>query len=177
MSAHDGSRRAHRPIESVFARLEGLGPERALAALGIEAQDASVAGSLGFLARVLVQATLPHRRLASHEFERTNGNFTLHLHAPPSVGLPYGSYPRLVLAWLNTEAVRTRSRHLRLGSTFTSFMAKLGLPPVTGKRGTALRLRDQLHRLFSTSIRCTYENEADGHAGGVGYMVAHEHEL
>ena len=30
------------------------------------------------------------------------------LNAPPSVGLPYGSYPRLALAWLSTEAVRTR---------------------------------------------------------------------
>ncbi|MCP3962399.1 MAG: pirin [bacterium] len=173
----DGSQRGRSKQRRLFDRLHGLGPERARAALGLEAEEARDAGALGFLARILVQATLPHRRTAEHEFERSNGHFSLHLHAPPSLGLPYGSYPRLVLAWLNTEAVRTRSRHLHLGRTFTSFMAKLGLPPVTGKRGTAVRLRGQLHRLFSTSIRCSYGGEEDGHAGGHGYMLAHEHEL
>lgn len=146
-------------------------------ALEIELTSAQEAGALGFLARILVQATLPHRRCEHHEFCRRNGRFNLHLQAPPSVGLPYGSYPRLVLAWLNTEAVRTRRRRLYLGPTFTSFMASLGLTHITGKRGTASRLRDQLHRLFSTSIRCTYTDEARGHAGGHGYMIAHQHEL
>jgi hypothetical protein len=56
------------------------------------------------MARILVQATLPHSRPKTHEFERVNGRFTLYMNAPPSVGLPYGSYPRLALAWLSTEA-------------------------------------------------------------------------
>jgi hypothetical protein len=129
------------------------------------------------MARILVQATLPHSRPKTHEFERVNGRFTLYMNAPPSIGLPYGSYPRLALAWLSTEAVRTRSPEIELGQTFSSFMYKLGLTPVTGKRGTTSRLRDQLHRLFSTTIRCSYSDEAEGHAAGVGYTIAHRHEL
>jgi hypothetical protein len=74
------------------------------------------------MARILVQATLPHSRPETHEFERVNGRFTLYMNAPPSVGLPYGSYPRLALAWLSTEAVRTRNREIELGPTFSSFM-------------------------------------------------------
>ncbi|MCP4205406.1 MAG: hypothetical protein GY769_26140 [bacterium] len=132
-------------------------------ALTIEAEEARAAGALGFTARILVQATLPHSRPHKgpnpHEFERVNGRFTLYMNAPPSVGLPYGSYPRLALAWLSTEAVRTRNREIELGPTFSSFMYKLGLTPVTGKRGTTSRLRDQLHRLFSTTIRCTYSDD------------------
>ncbi|MCP4201252.1 MAG: hypothetical protein GY769_04885 [bacterium] len=93
------------------------------------------------------------------------------------VGLPYGSYPRLALAWLSTEAVRTRSREIELGSTFSNFMYKLGLTPISGKRGTSSRLRDQLHRLFSTTIRCSYSDEAEGHAAGVGLQIAHRHQL
>ncbi len=162
-------------LRPVFERLR-RGP-RVPEALAIEVESAQEAGALGFLARVLIQATLPHRRCLSHEFERTNGRFKLHLSAPPSVGLPYGSYPRLVLAWLNTEAVRRRSRQLDLGPTFTRFMADLGLVHSTGKRGTSRRLRDQIHRLFSTSIRCSFSEEAEGHAGGRGYMIAHAHEL
>ena len=129
------------------------------------------------MARILVQATLPHSRPLTHEFERVNGRFTLYMNAPASVGLPYGSYPRLALAWLSTEAVRTRSREIELGPTFSSFMYKLGLTPITGKRGTTSRLRDQLHRLFSTTIRCSYSDEDEGHAAGVGYTIAHKHEL
>ncbi len=129
------------------------------------------------MARILVQATLPHSRPTTHEFERVNGRFTLYMNAPLSVGLPYGSYPRLALAWLSTEAVRTRNREIELGPTFSSFMYRLGLTPVTGKRGTTSRLRDQLHRLFSTTIRCSYSDEAEGHAAGVGYTIAHKHQL
>ena len=146
-------------------------------ALAIEAEEARAAGALGFMARILVQATLPHSRPKTHEFERVNGRFTLWMSAPPSVGLPYGSYPRLVLAWLSTEAVRTRSREIQLGPTFSSFMYKLGLTPITGKRGTTSRLRDQLHRLFSTTIRCSYSDEDEGHAAGIGYSIAHKHQL
>ena len=171
-----GPRRSdvYRPV---FERLRCLDEEGAAAALRIEQESAREAGALGFLGRILIQATLPHRRCQAHEFERRNGRFHLHLQAPPSVGLPYGSYPRLVLAWLNTEAVRTRSRRIVLGPTFTSFMSALGLKHITGKRGTAQRMREQLHRLFSTSIRCTYSDEEEGCAGGQGYMIAHTHEL
>jgi hypothetical protein len=99
------------------------------------------------------------------------------MNAPPSVGLPYGSYPRLSLAWLSTEGVRARSREIELGPTFSSFMYKLGLTPVSGKRGTTSRLRNQLHRLFSTTIRCSLSDEDEGHAAGVGYTIAHNHQL
>jgi len=127
--------------------------------------------------RIFVQATLPHSRPKVHEFERINGRYSLHLTAPPSVGLPYGSYPRLVLAWLTTEAVRTKSPEIRLGATFSDFMYRLGLTPVTGKRGTVSRLRGQLHRLFSTTIRWTFTDEAGGHASGRGLVIAGEHHL
>ena len=64
--------------------------------------------------------------------------------------LPFGNLPRLLLAWLCTEAVRTRSRVLILGSSLSDFMDKLGMAPVGGAR---TRLRNQmnpavrLHRL------------------------------
>ena len=132
---------------------------------------------MGFMARILVQATLPHRRPSTHDFRRVNGHFSLCMQAPPDIGLPYGSYPRLILAWLNTEALRTKSPELHLGPTFSSFIYKLDLTPVTGKRGTSRRLRDQLHRLFSTSIRCTYSNEERGRVDGLGYAIAREHHL
>ena len=56
-------------------------------------------------------------------------------------------------------------------------MYRLGLTPVTGKRGTVPRMRDQLHRLFSTTIRWTYTDKARGRASGRGLVIAGEHHL
>ena len=59
--------------------------------------------------------------------------------------LPYGNLPRLLLAWVSTEAVRTQSRELVLGRSLSEFMGKLGMDSVGGAR---TRLRNQIRRLF-----------------------------
>jgi len=129
-------------------------------ALAIEAEAAKEAGALAFMARPLTQATLPHRRQTSNTFERRNGAFSLTITAHPRFGLPYGSYPRLILAWLTTEAVRTRSPELELGPTFSGFMVDLGLKPTGGQWGTIPRFREQLKRLFTSTIWCIYDTES-----------------
>ena len=48
-------------------------------ALAIEDEQAQEAGALGFMARAMVQATLPHRAVDGTYFERKNGAFTLSL--------------------------------------------------------------------------------------------------
>lgn len=127
-------------------------------ALEIEAQEAREAGALGYMARALTLATMPHRRTAENEFERRNGAFTLTMLAPSRIGLPYGSLPRLLIAWLTTEAVLTRERQIVLGERLSDFMAKLELVPTGGRWGTITRLRDQMQRLFASSVSCTYED-------------------
>ncbi len=68
-------------------------------------RSASIAGTTGFMARLLVQATLPHSRPTTREFERSNGALTVRMIATKEgVGLPYGTYPPLLLAWVTTEA-------------------------------------------------------------------------
>ena len=86
-------------------------------ALGIEFREAREANALGYMARVLVQATMPHNKMDSDVFERRNGAFSMAMIAHPRVGLPYGTYPRLLLSWLTTEAVRTKNHILVLGPT------------------------------------------------------------
>ena len=66
-------------------------------AQAIEAESAREADALGFMARVLVQATLPHSAQEGNEFTRSNGHLTVSILAPSEIGLPYGSYPRLLL--------------------------------------------------------------------------------
>lgn len=139
-------------------------------ALAVEAEAAIDADALGFLARAMVQATLPHRRVAGTEFERRNGAFRLSLLAPSAVGLPYGSLPRLLLAWLTTEAVRTKSRELVLGDSLSAFMRELGLVPTGGRWGSIGRVKEQTKRLFSATVSCTYEGE--DRTALLGYRLA-----
>ncbi len=83
----------------------------------VESVDAQTAGALGFMPRLVVLTTLPHRRPESHRFERVNGRHSLRMSAPRRVGLPCGSYSRLLLAYLTTEAVRTESPEIHLGAS------------------------------------------------------------
>jgi len=120
--------------------------------LSLESEGALSAGALGFMPRVLVLTTLPHRRPESHRFERVNGRHCLRMSAPRRIGLPYGSYPRLLLAYLTTEAVRTKSPEVQLGPTPNDLARKLGLSTISGPRGTAQRLEEQLRRLLSMKL-------------------------
>ncbi|WP_018704829.1 replication protein RepA [Anaeromusa acidaminophila] len=125
-------------------------------ALAMEIEEAKEAGALGFMARSLVQATMPHRKAEGNEFKRTNGAFTLSMLAPSDIGLPYGSVPRILLAWLTTEAVKTKDREIVLGDSLSDFMRQLDMIPTGGRWGSITRLREQMTRLFSCFISCTY---------------------
>lgn len=41
---------------------------------------------------------LAHRKILGNEFTKTNGNYCLSILVPSSIGLPYGTIPRLLLA-------------------------------------------------------------------------------
>ena len=139
-------------------------------ALAIEDEQAQEAGALGFMARAMVQATLPHRKTEDTYFERRNGNYTLSLLASPKIGLPYGSIPRLLLAWVTTEAVKTKSRELELGDSMSAFMAELGLKPTGGANGSITRLKNQTRRLFSATVAASYEEGEQ--IADMGYRLA-----
>lgn len=129
-------------------------------AMAIEAQDAKEAGTLGYMCRSLVQATLPHRRVQGNEFTRINGDFTLSVLVPSSAsGLPFGSIPRLLIAWIATEAVKTKERELILGNSLSDFIRSIGYEVRGGTRGDITRVRDQMERLFSCYISCSHVND------------------
>jgi len=133
--------------------------ERLLAeAVAIEEEAAKEAGALGFMARAMVQATMPHRDPKTNEFRRRNGNYSLTMMAPSDIGLPYGVIPRLLLAWISTEAVRAQSRSLSLGDSLSEFMHQLDMVPTGGRWGTITRLREQAKRLFSCHITLDYSD-------------------
>lgn len=146
-----------------------------LMALHKEAQeiaqfDAWKTGDVGYISSHMVQLTLPHReppkdlpvwgRRTQHRQLVIQPGYILGAPAsgssvprPVPVGYPYGSIPRLLLAWVGKEAVRTRQRELILGSSLANFMRELGFEYSNGgPRGSITRLREQMRRLFWARI-------------------------
>jgi len=124
-----------------------------------------------FMARALVQVTLPHSDPGDvPEWQRKNGWLTLTI-VPYRQGgrnlYPYGSIPRLLLMWIVTEAARTKCRRLELGQSLAEFMRQVGLNPATGggKRGDAARLRDQMVRLFRAHFTVEEIRPGNGSVG------------
>ena len=144
-------------------------------ALEIEEAEAIKAGQLGYMARILVQITMPHSKQEKSFFERSNGALNLAITGHPKIGLPYGVYPRLLLAWLVTEAVRHKTKTIILGPSLSEFMHTLGLVPTGGRWGNVWRLRDQIKRLFSASITCSYQDQNS--SSGINFNVAKEYNL
>lgn len=127
-------------------------------ALSINERDALSDGSLGFMARAMVQATLPHSEVDGAVYTRSNGEFTLSITNGAS-RLPFGTIPRLLLAWMTTEAVRTDSPTLILGDSLSEFMQELDMVPTGGRWGSITRLRDQVERLATSSIHLYKSND------------------
>ena len=145
--------------------------------LAIENEDALSSGHVGYMIRAMVMTTLPHSKPDEMFFQRKNGLFTLSMTANPKYGLPYGALPRILLAWLATEAVRRKSLVLELGETLSAFLRALNLSRQGGARGDITRLREQMLRLFTSHISYNYQDSKNGYAKGENFLIARSYEL
>jgi hypothetical protein len=117
--------------------------------------------------------SLPHKRLADDEiWERKGHNVTL-LIEPGSMkrgektvkyGVPYGSRARMILLYLQTQAVRTGSREIALGNSMRDWMERMNVS-VGGE--TASSLREQAARISACSLKFFWQGEdSNGWARG-----------
>jgi hypothetical protein len=118
----------------------------------LSSEDADI----GYLFSGWAQAALPHRRLPDDTaWQVTTDRVTLIVQpglrpsptadgAPISVGVPYGSRARLILLYLQTEAVRMNSREVELGRSLHAWLRRLEIP-IGGKQMASVR--DQAERI------------------------------
>jgi hypothetical protein len=140
--------------------------EAAAGFLGDERDEA------GFLFSGWAQAALPHRRLPDDQVwqvrtERVTlvvqpGFRVLDKGEPVPVGVPYGSRARLILLFLQSEAVRTKSREIELGKTLHAWLRRLEIP-IGGRAVTAVR--DQAERISRCRMSFTIK-----HGGRIGLV-------
>lgn len=128
--------------------------------------DAKADEELGFAARPLIQATLPHKKTPGTNYVRRNGNLTLEVRASDDYGLPYGVIPRLLIIWMTSEACRKKSRSLEMGKNLSEFMRRLDLD-IEGRRIS--QLKRQMDSLFTSVFYVRYNINDNGRTG-----VGHE---
>ena len=114
---------------------------------------------LGFMARMMALCSLPRTNPGNRlRYVRRNGPYTLGMTAGIDNKLPFGNFPRLILAWVCTEAVRTQSRVLILGDSLAKFMKTLGVYS-SGGGNAGIKLRNQMRRLFGCTVQLIYKDE------------------
>lgn len=109
---------------------------------------------IGYLFSGWAQAALPHRRLPNDSaWQVTTDRVILIVQpglrpmpggTPVSVGVPYGSRARLILLFLQTEAIRTNCREVELGRSLHAWLRRLEIP-IGGKQMASVR--DQAERI------------------------------
>ncbi len=123
-------------------------------------------GDLGYYSPVFAVTNLPHRDPGPDTtcWTRRNGHACLVVRpglipkpdgSLVSAGIPYGTWPRLLILYLSTEAVRTRSPQIELGRSLSDFFGRL---KITRDTRRVQMLRRQALRLFSASIQFTFAN-------------------
>jgi Plasmid encoded RepA protein len=120
-------------------------------------------GQTGYSYSGLCLTSLPHRKLANElAWERTVGPLTLIIEPGrikfgdgPSrfMGVPHGARARLILIYLQTQAVKTNSREISLGRSMREWMGRMGLS-IGGE--TAAALREQARRIATCSMRFSW---------------------
>jgi Plasmid encoded RepA protein len=132
---------------------------------------------VGFIFSGWAQAALPHRRLKTDdavwqlETERVKlmvepGRRPMPGGDPLWVGVPYGSRARLIMLYLQTEALRTGRREIELGRSLHAWLGRLSIP-IGGK--SFRDVREQAERI--SRCRMTFQISQGGRTGLVNQHI------
>lgn len=129
---------------------------------------------IGFLYSGWCQAALPHKRLPDDEEWQIRSDYVNMLVQPglrttsygraEKVGVPYGSRARLIMFYVQSEALRTLSREVGLGRSMNQWLHRMGVP-LGGK--SIHSIRDQAERIS----RCSFTFDGKGARQGIGRMT------
>jgi hypothetical protein len=162
-------------------RQHGVEAARALAASKSDRQAIDAAAAIlgdeesrfGITHAGFAMTSLPHKRIEETLWRREGHRTTLLVESGRDrrgnlVGVPYGSFARLILLYLQTEAVRTGSPEVELGRSMKSWMGRMSL--TTGGRTYQL-VTEQARRISACRLTFFTERQNGGEARHNGAFV------
>lgn len=151
------------------------------------AQELLQAQDVGYTSKLFVQALFPYRKTDDDKrvIETPSGKIVVY----SDEGLPYGKYPRLIMAYVITRAVTNAGKvkdgtltideacRIPLGHSMNHFLQAIGVPTRAngGRRGNLTILREQLLRLAGSMI--TVKSDDGVHARGRHTQIMEEWDL
>ena len=150
-----GAERARTMVESKAGR------QAVDAAAALLAEEES---RLGITHAGFAMTSLPHRRIADPLWTRQGNRTKLLVESGRTgdgnwIGVPYGSVARLILLYLQTEAIRTGDPEVELGRSMRSWMTRMSL--ASGGRNYQL-VAEQARRI--SACRLTFLTDLTGGA-------------
>jgi hypothetical protein len=131
------------------------------------ADRAVEAGNPDYLPALFCHVGMPRSNYDGLSFERQSGTASLHIAAGKTFDgkgwqqqpIPYGTIPRLALIHITSEAVRTQSPIVDVGTSVYSFLEALG---VGNNQAARKRAREQMIALGACTMRLGRVLERDG---------------
>ena len=82
---------------------------------------------IGIVHAGFAMAALPHKKTTESVWQRQGGQITLLVESgldssKRPIGVPYGSIARMIVLYLQTQAVKTRSREVELGGSMNAWL-------------------------------------------------------
>ena len=121
--------------------------------------------------------SLPHKKLADDKIWQRRGHRVTLLVEPGTMrsgdtvvkyGVPFGSRARMILLYLQTQAIRTGSREIELGKSMRSWMERMGIG-VGGE--TSRALKEQASRISACTLKFFWDGE-DAESWARGAIVS-----
>jgi Plasmid encoded RepA protein len=147
-------------LEGARSRAETRAERQAVEAAGlILAEEVS---RLGITHAGFAMTSLPHKRIEEPLWRRQGHRTTLLVESGRTgegswIGVPYGSMARLILLYLQTEAVRTSNPEIELGRSMHAWLSRMGIP--AGGKNYKL-VGEQARRI--SACRLTFLTEVPG---------------
>jgi len=145
------------------------------------AQELLQAQDVGYTSKLFVQALFPYRKAENNErvVETAQGIISVYSRR----GLPYGKYPRLIMAYVITRAVENagrlkegkideqEARRIPLGHSMNHFLQAIGVlgRGTGGATGNLKNIREQILRIAGSTI--TVESDDGVHAQGSNTQI------
>lgn len=142
---------------------------------------------VGYTTKMFVQSLFPYRKSEDEKRVLTQGSNSITISS--TAGLPYGRFPRLIMAYLITQITERdrqvkrgtltpeEARKIPLGYSMNEFLNQIGLQArgTGGKSGSLTRLRDQLRRINRCTI--TVESRLPNRDVGMNTQIASSWDL
>jgi hypothetical protein len=147
-------------LEGARNKAETRAERQAVEAAGIIlAEEVS---RLGITHAGFAMTSLPHKRIEEPLWRRQGHRTTLLVESGRTgnggwIGVPYGSMARLILLYLQTEAVRTGNPEVELGRSMHAWLSRMGIP--AGGKNYKL-VAEQARRI--SACRLTFLTEVPG---------------